>query len=409
MAVPLPLAAALLAALAAPSAPLDTLSRQAVEGDAAVRAEAVRALRQVGPAGLEAVLALDARADVRWVRAVDAVAAQRDAASARLFWYTDLDAARAAARASGRPILSLRLLGRLDEEESCANSRFFRTTLYPHAAVARALRERFVLHWQSVRPVPRVSIDMGDGRRLSGTVTGNSIHYVLDARGRVADALPGLYGPQAFLRLLGEAEGAARETAGLEGVARGRALAAHHRRVQLRLQREWNGAAGGAPLPAALAGPEPPSAGEAARRAMSKAVVETPLLSAIALDDAVRPAGEAARVARLAARLGHESRLDDAGRQIVLRKHTRRAAAAGVAPPPAGQVIAALERSLAEDSVRNEYLLGRTLHGWFASGPTPEDVDALNERVYSELFLTPSSDPWLGLMPAAAYAALEPE
>jgi methylglutaconyl-CoA hydratase len=29
--------------------------------------------------------------------------------------------------------------------------------------------------------------------------------------------------------------------------------------------------------------------------------------------------------------------------------------------------------------------------------------------VYAELFLTPSSDPWLGLLPAEAYAALEPE
>ena len=27
------------------------------------------------------------------------------------------------------------------------------------------------------------------------------------------------------------------------------------------------------------------------------------------------------------------------------------------------------------------------------------DVDTLNEWVYAELFLTPSSDPWLGLAP----------
>jgi hypothetical protein len=36
-----------------------------------------------------------------------------------------------------------------------------------------------------------------------------------------------------------------------------------------------------------------------------------------------------------------------------------------------------------------------------------DNLDALNERVYTELFLTPSSDPWLGLMPADTYTALE--
>jgi hypothetical protein len=37
----------------------------------------------------------------------------------------------------------------------------------------------------------------------------------------------------------------------------------------------------------------------------------------------------------------------------------------------------------------------------------PADVGAFNEKVYAELFLTPSSDPWLGLAPADAYTALE--
>src|SRR5262245_24965907 len=92
----------------------------------------------------------------------------------------------------GRPILQLRLLGRFDEEMSCANSRFFRTTLYPDATVSRLLAERFTLCWHSVRPVPKVTIDFGDGRTLERTLTGNSAHLVLDARGRPVDALPGL-------------------------------------------------------------------------------------------------------------------------------------------------------------------------------------------------------------------------
>src|SRR5215208_6537276 len=100
----------------------------------------VAALRAQGPAGFEAMLA-------RWDRmapgperdrlalAIDAVAGQRYATVSRLYWYTDLTAAQSAARALERPILALRMLGRLDEDLSCANSRFFRTTLYANAEV----------------------------------------------------------------------------------------------------------------------------------------------------------------------------------------------------------------------------------------------------------------------------------
>ena len=31
----------------------------------------------------------------------------------------------------------------------------------------------------------------------------------------------------------------------------------------------------------------------------------------------------------------------------------------------------------------------------------------MNERVYAELFLTPSSDPWLGLVQSDVYTAIE--
>ena len=58
------------------------------------------------------------------------------------------------------------MLGRLDEDLSCANSRVFRATLYANQEVSAFLRERFILFWSSERPVPRVTIDYGDGRKL---------------------------------------------------------------------------------------------------------------------------------------------------------------------------------------------------------------------------------------------------
>jgi hypothetical protein len=81
---------------------------------------------------------------------------------------------------------------------SCANSRFFRTTLYPSAEINRLLKDRYILHWESVRPAARGTVDCGDGHKLERTITGNSIHYVLNPDGQVIDALPGLYSASTF-------------------------------------------------------------------------------------------------------------------------------------------------------------------------------------------------------------------
>ncbi len=141
-----------------------------------------------------------------WDRAEDAVAAQRGSHGCGLYWYTDLPSAEAAAHASHRPILELRLLGKLTDEYSCANSRFFRVVLYRDPVLSAWLRERVVLFWSSERPVPQVSIDFGDGRVLRTTVGGNSVHLLLIEVGWPIDALPGLWGPQPFLRRLQAAE-----------------------------------------------------------------------------------------------------------------------------------------------------------------------------------------------------------
>jgi hypothetical protein len=176
---------------------------------------------------------------------------------AMLDWFTDLDAAIDCARRTRRPIVSLRLLGRLDEELSCANSRFFRKLLYPDPQVNRVLREQFVLHWESVRPVPIVTIDFGDGRRVVRTLTGNSAHLVLDPRGRPVDVLPGLFDRETFLRLLAQARRFA--------FADRRELALLHARARR-------------PLPP----PAPPSRAFAASRiAPTKHVLEAPLLRAL--------------------------------------------------------------------------------------------------------------------------------
>jgi hypothetical protein len=183
---------------------------------------------------------------------------------AKLDWFTDLDAAIAVARRTRKPILSLRLLGRLDEELSCANSRFFRKSLYPDPEINRVLREQFVLHWESVRPVPIVTIDFGDGRRVVRTLTGNSAHLVLDSHGRAVDVLPGLFDRDTFLALLAQA-------------AR---FAAADRRVLARLH-----ARARTPLPPPVA---PSRAFAASLIAPTKHMIEAPVLRAVATDPDTR-------------------------------------------------------------------------------------------------------------------------
>src|SRR4051812_14807472 len=84
----------------------------------ALRVDGVDAstLRAEGPAGLEkALTALDRTTDpaerARLIDVITKVAGQKDAHVSRLYWYEDLDHALAAAKQSGKPVLSLRMLG----------------------------------------------------------------------------------------------------------------------------------------------------------------------------------------------------------------------------------------------------------------------------------------------------------
>jgi hypothetical protein len=57
------------------------------------------------------------------------------------------------------------------------------------------------------------------------------------------------------------------------------------------------------------------------------------------------------------------------------------------------------------DTVRNQYDFRTQILSWL--GQTPNiALETLNTRVYSELFLTPRSDPWLGLKSDDVYSAL---
>lgn len=410
---------------------LETLALNAVSEDAAQSASAIAELRTQGPAGLKALFRFYAKEideqvsnpllapTPEWKQlsaALDAASQQKDSYLSGLYWYTDFDQAKAAARTAGKPILSLRLLGKLNEEYSCANSRFFRTILYSNAHVSKMLRERFILHWQSVRPAPKVTIDFGDGRKLERTLTGNSIHYILDSDGRPLDAFPGLYGPGAFLRALSQTEVAFKESvvSSKGGIF---LLPPAHPRVRLNaINLAWladtEKIGGKAPEGFVVSRDSngKPQAIEIAALAMTKSFTELNILKAMtAGSEALGTVTDEEAWTRIAQLHSADAQLDERSIGLIQRQ-TQKAFSAdgGTAPDKTLKtLVQKLERNIALDTVRNEYLLHTKLYAWLFSDPSRNDVDKLNEKVYAELFLTPASDPWLGLFSPEVYMALD--
>jgi hypothetical protein len=304
-------------------------------------------------------------------------------------------------------------LGNLNDELSCANSRFFRTALYPNAAVSQLLRDRFVLHWQSERPVPKVTIDFGDGRKLEQTLTGNSIHYILDQDGRPIEAIPGLYSPQAFLAHLKDAEALMGALNGDDLNLRRKALADYHRDRLAKLEKNWQSDLSklrlpNQPLLSSSATQPITNAVLASRLTVGKALVELPTLRRTAtepLADVNSPSqfaklsdGDWARLARL-----YQNRvyLDQGSLSVMQRKLS-----ANASMPT---VVRSFESAIAQDTVRNEYVFHAQIHNWFASYEftySPNTLTALNRRVYDQMFLTPASDPWLGLVNENTYTGI---
>lgn len=423
------------------TSPTEALARRAVAANKDASANAVAELRAMGPEGLQAFLkanradieaAVKALADSRnqsllhqgnqadqynqsdqVLSALDSICQQKDCYASRLYWYTDLDQAKAAARAQNKPILSLRLLGRLDQDLSCANSRLFRITLYANEQVSRLLRERFILHWQSVRAVPKVTIDFGDGRKMERTLTGNSIHYVLDSEGRLIDALPGMYGPGAFLRELVHSTSVATDLASFgTDEERQTALRRYHQARLNELETEWLSDVKRAGLTLAPSreiprpvggGSTPPSAQRAAAATVAKAVmVERPVLRGMSDNpELLDSIGSDAGWLTIAGLHAEDATLDQATRALMSFKDPALSGAS------LQSSISALQRTVAEDTVRNEYVFRAPIHRWLAAGAVSSDVGSLNEKIYAELFLTPSWDAWLGLRPMNSYSGID--
>jgi hypothetical protein len=327
---------------------------RAMSNDPRVADAAIAALRERGQRGVELMVQsapTDAPENLaRYRAALDRVCQQRDCYTSQLYWYTDLERAKAVAKATGKPILSLHLLGDLSQELSCANSRFFRTTLYSSPKIATYMRENFVLHWKSVRPVPTITVEFGDGRRIRQTITGNSIHYLLDAEGKPLDALPGLYSPDRFLGHLQTLAQLAKDHPGsLQGwhYAQWTRIASELgedlRRIRMSDDERKKA-----------------TAREAARTTMSKMAAERPLLALF--DLSTHPVTDS-EWKRIASKRNLQVEFDPAS--IALMREKAGSASAF------DRMLENLRQSVAEDTIRNEYDFHRRIHEWMRSEPAP--------------------------------------
>jgi len=76
--------------------------------------------------------------------------------------------------------------------------------LFSSDEVAGYINDNFEPAWESVRPVPMVTIDFGNGHKITRTLNGNVATHACTADGTVLDILPGVYTADSYRRQLGQ-------------------------------------------------------------------------------------------------------------------------------------------------------------------------------------------------------------
>jgi len=105
---------------------------------------------------------------------------------------------------------------------------------------------------------------------------------------------------------------------------------------------------------------------------------------------------------RLIARLHTDDGIIDA-RSIALMKRQN----PSLSDKEFSAMLQKFQESIALDTVRNEYLMHTKLYSWLWFDPTRTNLEKFNDKVYAELFLTPGTDPWLGLLEKDVYFGID--
>lgn len=78
--------------------------------------------------------------------------------------------------------------------------------LFSNNKVANYINTHYEASWKSLRPVPKVSIDFGNGTVVNRTLNGNIATFICTSDGTILDVIAGMYEPEDFLKRLQLAE-----------------------------------------------------------------------------------------------------------------------------------------------------------------------------------------------------------
>jgi hypothetical protein len=102
--------------------------------------------------------------------------------------------------------------------------------LFSRPDVSSFINQNFEPVWESVRPVPTVTIDFGNGTVVTRTLHGNIATYLCTADGCVIDILPGVYEPATYLDFLDQIRSVAADVLGPAAATRDEYLMNYHAR-----------------------------------------------------------------------------------------------------------------------------------------------------------------------------------
>lgn len=230
---------------------------------------------------------------------------------------------------------------------------------FSHPDFARFVAENFEPTWESVRDVPRVTIDFGGGNVVRRTLHGNIATYICLADGTVVDVIAGVYDRRAYRGRLRVAAGFAAKIAALPSGDRVAEIRRYHATQLARLESSLN----------------------AGRVDARKRVLEAPLEELVA-----KPTALATGVSKL--------RIEVSVDALVTRGHVN-----ALPVIPGVQVLddrplRGFDLSL--DTANNERERRPRVHRLLAAEVRPT-VPGLTKRIYRDVLGTDLDDPLLGL------------
>jgi hypothetical protein len=250
--------------------------------------------------------------------------------------------------------------------------------LFSRAEVATFINDKFEAAWESLRPVPIVRIDFGNGNVITRTLHGNIATYVCDSEGEVIDVIPGIYTPDVYMKRLNETRLLAQYVGKFNAERRAETLQQYH---QARVERPAKPAA-----PRVMDGPKT-KAVEGGVKAAVAAAAAPGGAAAVPVPRRRLDAGKMVAIERPVAAL------------VAAQQQAQAAAAAAAARSPEDLTVPAdlaSWRLLREDTESNEAVRRRQIDTLLARSGLVRPA-AITRPIYKDVLHADLDDPYLGL------------